>query len=115
MTKVSISGTGVKQVGSPSQFQVTVSLSTGSLQLEGHVMDASNNVTDPPLGTFVWKSEQRFVATVDSTGLVTLVGRGSCTLECRYSRAASLPWTYATPSPTEGMSVFATCDLTVTP
>jgi hypothetical protein len=75
-------------------------------------MTATNQNTDPALAPFVWFTRQRFVATVDSSGLVTLVGQGSTTIECRYPRAANLPFTNATLSGTE--FAYATVDLTVT-
>jgi hypothetical protein len=111
--KVSVSGPGVVQVGAPNQFAVTLSLATGALQLTGHVNNAANVNTDPALAAFTWVGSQIFVATVSSSGLVTAVARGSCTLECRYSRAANLPFASAAPSGTE--FVYATIDLTVTP
>jgi hypothetical protein len=111
--KVSVSGSGVIQVGAPNQFSCRASLASHTLQLTAHIHDAQNNLTDPPLGTFVWISRQRLVATVDVNGLVTLVGRGSCTLEARYSRSANLPFLNASPSPTEAMAIYATVDLVV--
>jgi hypothetical protein len=112
--KISISGSGVTQVGAINQLAGQVSLASGTLQLTGHVYDAENNLTDPPLGTFVWISRNVNVATVNASGLVTLTGRGSCDIEARYSRAANLPFENASPSPTESMAVYATVNLTVT-
>jgi len=110
--KASVSGSGVVRVGAPNQFSCRVSLASHTLQLTGHVKTAANQNTDPALAPFVWFSRQRFVATVDSSGLVHLVGKGSTTIECRYPRAANLPFTNATPSGTE--FAYATVDLTVT-
>ena len=111
-TNVSVSGADVIRVGAPNQFKCQVSLTAGTVQLTGHVKTATNVNTDPALAPFVWISRQKFVATADSTGLVTLVGRGRTTIECRYPRAANLPFTNATPSGTE--FAYATLDLTVT-
>ena len=110
--KVSISGSGVVRVGAPNQFKLQLSLNAGTVQLTGHVTTATNANTDPALAPFVWISRQRFVATVDSSGLVTLNGKGSTTLECRYPRAANLPFTNATPSGSE--YAYATIDLVIT-
>ena len=112
-TNVSISGAGVVRVGAPNQFKLQVSLSAGTIQLTGHVTTATNQNTDPALAPFVWVSRQKFVAVVSNTGLVTLTGRGSTTIECRYPRAANLPFTNAVPSGSE--FAYATVDLTVTP
>ena len=111
-TKVSVSGVGVVQVGAPNQFKLQVSLSAGTVQLTAHVNTANNVNTDPALAPFIWVSRQRFIATVTNNGLVTLVGRGSTTIECRYPRSANLPFTNASPSGTE--FAYATLDLTVT-
>jgi hypothetical protein len=113
--KVSVTGSGVTQVGAINQLACQVSLASGTLQLTGHVHDAKNNLTDPPLGIFVWISRNSNVATVNASGLVTLTGRGECDIECRYSRAANLPFTNASPSPAESMAVYATLALVVTP
>jgi hypothetical protein len=112
-TNVSITGAGVVQVGAPNQFKLQVSLATGSIQLTGHTSTATNVDTDPALAPFVWYSRQKFVAVVSSAGLVTLVGKGSTTIECRYPRSANLPFANATPSGTE--YAYATLDLVVIP
>jgi hypothetical protein len=114
-TNVTVSGENVIQVGAPNQFRCQASLASESLQLAGHVNTATNVNSDPPLGTFVWISRNANVATVDADGLVTFVGRGECDIECRYSRAANLPFTNASPSQTESMAVYATVALVVTP
>jgi hypothetical protein len=52
-----VSGDGVAQVsGAINQLAARASIASGTLQLTGHVYDAENNLTDPPLGTFVWIS-----------------------------------------------------------
>lgn len=112
--KVGVSGAGVVQGAVINQSSCEISLGEGSLQLTGHVYDADNNLTDPPLGTFVWISRNSAVATVFSTGLVTLVGRGECDIECRYSRQANASFLNASPSPTESMAAYATVALVVT-
>jgi hypothetical protein len=111
--RVSVTGDGVTQVsGAINQLACQASLASGTLQLTGHVYDAENNLTDPALAPFVWVSRNTMIATVNSSGLVTLVGRGQVTVECQYPRAANLPFTNATPSGSE--CVYATVDLTVT-
>jgi hypothetical protein len=114
LPKVSVSGAGVVQGAVINQSSCQISITVGDLQLTGHVHDADNNLTDPPLGTFVWISRNRAIATVNASGLVSLVGRGQCDIECRYSRAANLPFANANPSPTESMAVYAILTLTVT-
>jgi hypothetical protein len=86
-----ISGPGVVQVGSPTQFAATVSLKNGNtLQLVGHVSDATNQNTDPALQPFTWVSNNNYLATISTTGLVTLTGKtGSVSLELRHGRASN--------------------------
>jgi hypothetical protein len=110
--RVSVTGDGVTQVsGAINQLACQVSLASGTLQLTGHVHDAENNLTDPALAPFVWVSRNSMVATVNSSGLVTLVGRGQVTAECQYPRAANAPFVNATPSGSE--CAYATVDITV--
>ena len=113
--KVSVTGSGVTQDpnAAPNQFRLTVSLAAETVQLTGHVNTAVNVNSDPSADSFTWVSRQSSVATVNSSGLVTLIGRGSTTLECRYNRAVNASFTNATPSGTE--YAYATIDLTVTP
>jgi hypothetical protein len=111
-TRVAVSGAGVTRVGAPNQFKLQVSLAQGSVQLQGHVSTANNVNTDPAVAPFAWFSRQKFVAIVNSSGLVTPVGQGFTTIECRYPRSANALFTNATPSGTE--FAYATVDLTVT-
>jgi hypothetical protein len=111
--KAYLSGPGVTQVGAPNQFQAKVNLAAATLQLTGHVSSTNNSNTDPALGTYVWLSTNSHVATISNTGLVTFVGKGSVTIECRYSRAANLPFVNATPSSTESRAVYATLELQI--
>jgi Bacterial Ig-like domain (group 2) len=90
--KVSLSGNGIRQVGAPNQFACQISIKQGTLQLTGHVSTAQNVNTDPAITSYTWYSRQQFVATVNASGLVTPVGRGSTTIECRYSRAVNAPF-----------------------
>jgi Bacterial Ig-like domain (group 2) len=112
-TKVSISASNILQVGAPNQFSLTVSLAGGPVQLQAHVNSATNVNTDPPLDVFTWYSRQKYVCTVSSTGLLTPTGRGSTTVEARYSRSANLPFPNASPSGSE--FAYATVDVVVIP
>jgi hypothetical protein len=113
-TKVYITGVGVARVGAPNQSSLQVSLTAGTVQLTGHVSTETNVNTDPATGTVVWISRNKMVATVNTAGLVTLVGRGECDIEARYSRQANSSWAGATPSPTESMAAYAILNLVVT-
>lgn len=115
-TRISISGDGVIRVGAPNQSALRVSLATGTVQLDAHVSTSTIPavISDSPIGTVVWLSRQRSVATIDGGGRLTLIGQGSTTIEARYSRAANRPFANASPSPTEGMAIYATLDLVVT-
>jgi hypothetical protein len=59
-----------------------------------------NEVTavSPNTFSFVYRSRQVNVATVDSNGLVTAVGRGECTILVGSARQANLPFTNASPA-----------------
>lgn len=109
--KVYLSGSGVTQIGAPNQFQAKVSLGAGSLQLTGHVSTTNNSNTDPALAPYVWVSRNSAIATVNQSGLVTFVRKGSVTIECQYPRAANLPFLNSTPSGTE--CCYATLELTI--
>src|ERR1035437_241231 len=92
-TKVSVSGIGVISVSnSGSQFKCMKSLSAGAFTLVGHVNDAFGHNTDPCTGSFVWKSDNEFVCTVNQSGVVTPTGRGEAVVECRYSRGCNAPY-----------------------
>jgi hypothetical protein len=54
------------------------------------------------------------IATVSNTGLVSAIRRGEVEIECRYSRAANLPFPGSTPSQTESQAVYASLNLIVT-
>lgn len=113
--KCYLSGIGVTAVSNAkNQFKATVSLASPTLQLTGHVSTALNENTDPALGTYVWVSRNTMIATVSNTGLVSAIRRGEVEIECRYSRAANLPFPGSTPSQTESQAVYASLNLIVT-
>lgn len=116
-TKIRIAGDGVKQVGAFHQSSVQIALSDGTRQLSAEVgyIDSSRRFqVVPTSGKVIWQSRQRHVATIDSNGLLTLVGKGSTTIEARYSRQANSSFAGATPSATESVAQYATLDLVVT-
>ena len=65
-------------------FQVdSVTLNQNTLTSSGEVVGATHQLTattSPSGGSVVWSSSDTSVATVDQTGLVTVVGNGSCTI-----------------------------------
>jgi len=109
-----ITGPNVKQLsGSLQQSSLFASIAAGTVQLTANVSDAQNGQQSAPSNPVQWKSSNEFVATVDSTGLVTLVGKGQCEIELRYSRGVVRQTATTTPSPTEAQAVYATLVLTV--
>jgi len=109
-----ISGPNVQRIsGSLQQSSLFVSITAGTVQLTANVSDALNGQRSAPSNPVQWKSSNEFVATVDSTGLVTLVGKGQCEIELRYSRGVVRQTATTTPSPTEAQAVYATLVLQV--
>jgi hypothetical protein len=104
---VQLSGSGIKQIGSPQQFGVTLSLSgTDTVQIVPAMANALNEVvtaTAPNVFTYTYRSRNINVATVNSSGLVTAVGRGQCEVLVINTRAANLPFVNTMPSGTEGV------------
>lgn len=113
---VQLSGSGIKQIGSPQQYGVTLSLSnTDTVQIVPAMANALNEIvaaTAPNVFTYTYRSRNINVATVNSSGLVTAVGRGQCEVLVINTRAANLPFANATPSGTEGVQ--ASLQVTVT-
>lgn len=115
MCRVQLSG--LTKIG-PSQFRATLSLSgTNTLQLTANTADCQQNPTSavsPQSVTdsfFGYVSRNVHVATVNSTGLVTAVGRGEVEITVRCFRNPNASYTNAAPSGTE--SVDATIQVTV--
>jgi hypothetical protein len=108
-----ITGPNVRRVGASNQSALAVSVQAGTVQLTGNVSDAQNNNTNPATGSFKWISTNSSVATVNQSGLVTLLRKGQVTIELRYSRQANSSWAGATPSPTESTAAYATCDIQI--
>jgi hypothetical protein len=113
---VQLSGSGIKQIGSPQQYAVSLSLSgTGTVQLVPAMANALNEVVSPVapnVFTYTYRSRNINVATVSPTGLVRAVSNGQCEILVINTRAANLPFVNATPSGTEGVQ--ASLQVTVT-
>jgi hypothetical protein len=111
--RVQLSGDGIQETG-PNQYQTTLSLSgSNTIQLTPNGADAQQNPTSPVAPNafmFTYKSRNINVATVDSSGLVTAVGRGQCEIIVQSPRAVNASFVGATPSGTEGVQ----CSLLVT-
>ena len=107
---------GITKIG-PNQYSTTLSLSgTNTLQLVPNAADAKQNSTTavtPNSFTWAYTSRNIHVATVNSSGLVTAVGRGECEISVRSFRQVNASFTNATPSGTEGVD--ATIQVTVLP
>ncbi len=105
---------GVTEIG-PNQYAATLSLTgTSTLQLVPNAADAQQNSTSAVApNSFLWSFVSRNinVATVNSSGLVTAVGRGQCEIAVRSFRQVNASFAGATPSGTE--SVDATIQVTV--
>jgi hypothetical protein len=104
---VQLGGTaGATRVGSPQQYSVTISLTGAPLQIVANMADAQNHpviAVAPQVFAYRYISRQRFVATVDSNGIITPTGRGQCEVEIISSRDCNASFTGATPSGTEGV------------
>ncbi|MGA9156521.1 MAG: hypothetical protein WB249_07010 [Candidatus Sulfotelmatobacter sp.] len=113
---VQLSGSGIRQIGSPQQYGVTLSLSgTDTVQIVPAMANALNEVVSPVapnVFTYTYRSRNINVATVNSSGLLTAVGRGQCEILVINTRAANLPFANSTPSGTEGVQ--ASLQVTVT-
>jgi hypothetical protein len=114
--QLSTLGSGIKQIGSPQQYGVTLSLSnTDTVQIVPAMANALNEIvaaTAPNVFTYTYRSRNINVATVNSSGLVTAVGRGQCEVLVINTRAANLPFVNTMPSGTEGVQ--ASLQVTVT-
>ncbi len=110
-SRVTVSGSGVTKVG-PGQYAVSLSLSQGqTIQLTPGTTDAQNNVTSA-IGTFRYKTRNRLVATVSTSGLVTPISRGGVCILIGYpSHQVNASFDGAAPSGTEG--IFAELQVTV--
>jgi hypothetical protein len=112
---VQLSGSGIKQIGSPQQYAVSLSLGGDTVQIVSAMANALNEIvaaTAPNIFTYTYRSRNINVATVNSSGLVTAVGRGQCEILVINTRAANLPFTNTMPSGTEGVQ--ASLQVTVT-
>jgi hypothetical protein len=102
---------------SPNSFKVTLSLSgTSTVQLAPGFNNAQNNsvsaVAPNSFNGFVYTSRNQKIATVSSSGLVTAVTRGECTVLIGSARQANEPFAGASPpAGTTGCEVY--CELNV--
>lgn len=107
---------GVTRVG-PNQYTASLSLSgTNTLQLIPNAADAFQNPTEavaPNVFTWKFSSRNSAVATVNSSGLVTAIGRGECEIVVRSFRQVNASFVGGTPSGTEGVD--ATIQVRVLP
>ncbi|MGC2102054.1 MAG: Ig-like domain-containing protein [Candidatus Sulfotelmatobacter sp.] len=114
--QLSTLGSGIKQIGSPQQYAVSLSLSnTQTVQIVPVMANALNEVVSavaPNVFTYTYRSRNINVATVSPTGLVRAVSNGQCEILVMNTRAANLPFVNATPSGTEGVQ--ASLQVTVT-
>jgi hypothetical protein len=103
---VQLGGTaGVRQVGSPQQWAVTIHLGD-TLQIVPTMANAQNvavAAVAPNVFTYQYASRQSKVCTVDANGLITATGRGEAEVEVISPRACNLPFPGAAPSGTEGV------------
>lgn len=97
---------GVLKTG-PSQYAATLSLSgTNTLQLVPNAADAQQNPTSavaPNVFSWSFSSRNNSICTVNSSGLVTAVGRGECEITVRSFRQVNASFAGGTPSGTEGV------------
>jgi Bacterial Ig-like domain (group 2) len=80
------------KIGGPHQLRLQASLSAATVQLTGHLTDATNVNTDSTVSFFIWVSRNSYIATVDGTGLVSLLNKGEVTVEAQYPRCANTPF-----------------------
>jgi hypothetical protein len=112
---VQLSGSGIKQIGSPQQYAVSLSLGGDTVQIVPAMANALNEIvaaTAPNVFTYTYRSRNINVATVSSTGLATAVSSGQCEILVINTRAANLPFVNTMPSGTEGVQ--ASLQVTVT-
>jgi hypothetical protein len=103
---------------SPNSYKATLSLGGAqTLQLEpsfNNCQSAPVTAVAPNVFEFVYTSRNTHVATVDSTGLVTPVGRGEVCILIGSARAANLPFAEASaPAGQVGCEVYAELNVTI--
>ena len=108
---------GVSQSGSPQEYAVAIA-NGATLQLTPLMANAQNQLvtaTAPNVFTYTYTSRNSKVATVDSNGLVTAVGRGEVEILIGSSRSVNLPFTNAAPPAGQtGASEYCFLNVTVT-
>lgn len=102
---VSISSTDprLKQVGTKQQYAMTISLSAdhAGVTIAGGLTDAQGNASTPVGPYFVYGPTQKFVCTVNGSGVITPTGRGGCEVTVRWPVAqVNSSFTNATSNPT---------------
>jgi hypothetical protein len=90
--RVQLALSGITKLG-PNQYAATLSLSgDNTLQLTPNSADAQQNPTtavSPNVFSWTFYSRNIHIATVDSSGLVTAVGRGECEILIQSPRAVN--------------------------
>jgi len=102
---VTISSTDPRltQVGTKQQYAMTISLSadSGGVTVAGGLTDAQGNASTPVGSYFVYGSTQKFVCTVNGSGVITPTGKGGCEVTVRWPVAqVNSSFTNATSNPT---------------
>jgi hypothetical protein len=109
---VVIAGPGVVPISSSKQqCGLSISIGAGTVQLSATVTDSTNAQSQSPEQSVSWSSDNIMIATVNSSGLVTLLRKGQAVIKCTYSRAVVRATPTTTPSGTEG--VYAECLVTI--
>jgi hypothetical protein len=103
----------------PQEYSVRLSLSgTNSVALAPGMADAQNNpttaVSPNAFNSFVYRSRNTHVCTVDDSGLVTAVGRGEATVLIGSARNANLPFANAA-MPAGSAEIYAELTVQVVP
>jgi hypothetical protein len=109
-----IGGPNVRQVGSPQQSALNISISAGTVQLTATVQDSQQGQNQSPTLPVTWTSDNSYVATVSSSGLVSFFHKGQAVISLRYSRGVIRTTPTTTPSFTEAQCVYAELILQIT-
>ena len=101
--------------GVPAQNSpVNISISAGTVQLTATVQDSQQGQNQSPTLPVTWTSDNSYVATVSSSGVVSLVNKGQAVISLRYSRGVIRTTPTTTPSFTEAQCVYAELILQIT-
>ncbi len=112
--RVIITGAGVQKISnSKQQCALSVSIQSGTVQLNAEVSDALNRQQQSATLPVSWVSDNSMIATVNESGLVTLIRKGQAVISARYSRGVNPDSPTTAPSATEATCVYAECLLTI--